>query len=87
MWNIKYNTNEPIYETETELWMENRLAVAKGEGFGGVMEQKVGVSIYKLLYTEWINKVLLYSIEDSTQCSMINHTEYLEMRIFFKEYV
>ena len=20
MWNLKYDTNEPIYETETELW-------------------------------------------------------------------
>ena len=29
MWNIKYDTNEPIYETETDT--ENRLVVAKGE--------------------------------------------------------
>ena len=82
MWNLKYNTNEPIYDTETELWIENRLAVPEGEGFGGVTEQKVGVSIYKLLYTEWTNKVLLCSIEDSTQCSVISPIEYLEMNIF-----
>ena len=29
MWNIKYDTNKPIYETETDT--ENRLVVAKGE--------------------------------------------------------
>ena len=29
MWNLKYNTNEPIYETETDSQTENRLAVAK----------------------------------------------------------
>ena len=33
MWNIKYDTNEPIYETETDT--ENRLVVAKGEWTGG----------------------------------------------------
>ena len=30
MWNLKCDTNEPIYETET--YIENRLVVAKGEG-------------------------------------------------------
>ena len=29
-WNLKYDTNEHIYETETE----NRLVVAKGRGVG-----------------------------------------------------
>ena len=32
MWNLKYGTNEPIYETETIMDIENRLVVAKGEG-------------------------------------------------------
>ena len=27
MWNLKYNTNDPIYETETD-------SVAKGDGAG-----------------------------------------------------
>ena len=35
MWNLKYDTNEPIYETETITDIENRLVVAKGEGVGG----------------------------------------------------
>ena len=34
MWNLKYATNELIYETATEsqTYRENRLAVAEGEG-------------------------------------------------------
>ena len=54
--------------------MENRLVVAKWEGFRGGMEREVGVSRCKLLRTEWIhNKVLLYSIENYIQYPMINH--------------
>ena len=75
MWNLKYDTNEPIYETETTLMdIENRLVVAKGEGVGGGMEWEVAVSRCKLLYTGWINnKVLLYSAKNCIQYPMINH--------------
>ena len=31
VWNLKYDTNEPIYKTETNSDIENRLVVAKGE--------------------------------------------------------
>ena len=31
MWNLKYDTNEVIYKTETDTQTENRL-VAEGEG-------------------------------------------------------
>ena len=44
MWNLKYDTGEPINETETESQTENRLVVAKGEGGGGGMEWEVVVS-------------------------------------------
>ena len=36
MWNLKYDTNELIYETETVSDIENRLVVAKGRGGGGL---------------------------------------------------
>ena len=76
MWNLKYDTNEPIYETETESQTENRLVVAKGEEVGGGMQWEIGVSRWKLLYTGWINnKVLLYSTENYIQYSMINHNK------------
>ena len=54
--------------------IENQLVVAKQEGLGSA-----DISFY----TEWINRVLLYSTENS-QCSVINHNgkEY-----FFKMYV
>ena len=32
MWNLKYDTNEPIYKTERLTDVENSLVVAKGEG-------------------------------------------------------
>ena len=32
MWNLKYDTKEPIYKIERLADMENRLVVAKGEG-------------------------------------------------------
>ena len=34
MWNLKHGTNEPIYRTETDSQMENRLVVAKEDGGG-----------------------------------------------------
>ena len=34
-WNLKYGKDEPIYRTETDSDVENRLVVAKGER-GGV---------------------------------------------------
>ena len=34
MWNLKYNTNELIYETETDSDIENKLMVTKGEEAG-----------------------------------------------------
>ena len=44
MWNLKYDTNECIYESETDLAdTENRLAIAKGEGVGGGMKWEVGL--------------------------------------------
>ena len=73
MWNLKYDTNEPIYETETESQTE-QTGGCQGGGVGGGMEWEVEVSRCKLLCIEWINnKVLLYSAENYIQCLMINH--------------
>ena len=52
--------------------MENRLVVAKGEGDGRGMDWEFGISRCKLLYTEWINKVLLYSTGNYIQNLVIN---------------
>ena len=47
--------------------------VVKGEGVRGGIEWKVVISRCKLLYINWINKVLLHSTENSIQYPMINH--------------
>ena len=70
MWNLKYNTNEPIHGTDSR----TQTSVAKGERTEGGMEWKAVVRRCKLLYAEWINnEVLLYSPEYYTQYPMINH--------------
>ena len=57
MWNLKYDTNELIYETETDI--ENRLVVAKGEGSGGERDWEFGFSRCKLVYIGRINNKVL----------------------------
>ena len=62
--------------------IENNLVVAKVEGKGG----SIAISRCKLLYTEWINKVLLFSTGNYIQYPVINHNgkeyekEYIYMR-------
>ena len=87
MWNLSYDTNEPIYETEMEsqTW---RLVVAKGEGLGEGMEWEVEVSRCELLCLERINnKVLLYSTENYIQYSIINHNgrEFQKQNVYITE--
>ena len=43
MWNLKYDTGESIYRTETDSDTENRLVVAKGEVGGGGKYWEFGV--------------------------------------------
>ena len=47
--------------------------VASGEAGGGRIEWEFVVSRYKLLYMEWINKILLHSTGNYSQYSVINH--------------
>ena len=43
MWNLKYDTNEPIYKTVTDSQTENKAAVAKGEGGGERWTGRLGL--------------------------------------------
>ena len=36
MWNLKYGTNEPVYKTEIDMDIENRLVAATGEERNGL---------------------------------------------------
>ena len=75
MWNLKYNTNEHIYETETDSQTQRTdLWLPRGMRGGGGMDWKFGVSRCKPLYIEWINnKVLLNSTGKYIQYPVINH--------------
>ena len=46
--------------------------VTKGEKTRGRMKWEAGVKRRKLLYTEWIHKVLLYSIQNHIHYPRIN---------------
>ena len=53
MWTLKYDTNEPIYETETDSKRIDLYLLRE--------ERESGVSSCKVLHIEWVNKVLSYS--------------------------
>ena len=66
MWNLKYDANEHIYDTE--MIHRHREQTCDGQRVGGhgVGEDwEFGISTCKLVYTGWINnKILLYSTVD-----------------------
>ena len=65
--------NEPIYKTEIESDVLNKLTVTKGERVGGGINWESGIAIYTLLYIKQItNKNLLYSTGNSTQYPLMN---------------
>ena len=56
MWNIKYDTNELIYETKQTHRISEQPCDCQGEEWGvGAMNLEFGISKCKLLYIEWIN--------------------------------
>ena len=53
MWNLKYDTNKLIYETETDSQTQRTdLWLPRGKGQGGGVDGEFGVSRCKLLYIE-----------------------------------
>ena len=77
MWNLKYDTNELIYKTETDSETQRTDSwLPRGRGKGRGMDWEFGVGRCKLLHLEWINnKVLLYSTGNYVQSPEINHNE------------
>ena len=72
MWNLRYDTNELIYETETGS-QRTHLLLPRGRGGWEGKDWEFGVSGCKVLYTEWINnKVLLYSTVNYIRYPVIN---------------
>ena len=73
MWNLKYDTNKLIYQTETDsqTWKTN-LWLPKGrEGEGG-MKWEFGISRYKLQYIKINNKDIMYSTGNEIKYPVIN---------------
>ena len=71
MWDLKYDTNELIYKTDSDI--EHRLVAAK-RGSGGRDKLGAGIRRCKLLYVKQINnKVLLYSTGNYIQYPVIIH--------------
>ena len=71
MWNLKYDTNELIYEADYR--HRGQTCGCQGEGYGRGIDWEFGVSRCKLLYIGWINnKVLLYSTGNYIQYLVIN---------------
>ena len=56
MQNLKYETDELIYETGRLTDVENRRVVAKGAGLGRGKFGEFGIGGCKVLYIEWITK-------------------------------
>ena len=75
IWNLKYDTNEHNYKTETNsLTRRTDLWLPKRRGSGRGLEWEVGVSRCKLFNTERLNNmILLHSTKNYSQCPMINH--------------
>ena len=69
MWNLKYDTNEHIYETKTDLQRSPR-------GLGKARTGSLGLIVCRLLYIGWTNtKALLYSTGNYIQYHVTNHDE------------
>ena len=77
MWNLKYDTNELIYETETDSQTRRTdLWLPRGRKSRGGVDWEFGMSRYKLLSIAWINnKVLLYSTGNHIQYPVITMME------------
>ena len=58
MWNLKYDANEPSMKEKLNRNIENGLGVAKGEGSWRGINREFAISRCKLVYIEWINRVL-----------------------------
>ena len=75
-WNLKYDTNELIYKTETESQIQRmKLWLTKGKGGKEGINKEFGISRYKILYIKQIkSKDLLYNTGAQSQHAGINHS-------------
>ena len=73
MWNVKYDTNEPIYKTETDSWIQRiNLWLPRAMEGGRWMDWVFGISRCKLLHMELTTRSYL-STGNHIQSPGINH--------------
>ena len=58
MWNLKYDTNDPIYKTETDHGHGEQTCDCQGKGAGSGMDREFMLGRCKLLPLEWISDYL-----------------------------
>ena len=76
MWNFKYDTNEPICETETESQTKRTdLRLPRERGLGEGWRGKLGLADVSFYNIKQINKVLLHNTENCIQYFVIGHNE------------
>ena len=76
MRNLNYDTNGLLYKPETDSQTSRPdLRLQRQRGGGGGSVGVSGISRCKLLYVEWINKVLLCSTRSYIHYSVTNHSE------------
>ena len=68
--NLKHDTNEHIYETEIGSWTQRTDLWLPGKG--ARVDGEPGARRCKLLYTGWVNKVLLHNAGNWIQCPEIH---------------
>ena len=62
MWNLKYDTNKPIYETETDSQTERTDSwLSRGRGAGRGLDWGFVISRCKVSHSGWTDRVLPYS--------------------------
>ena len=62
MWNLKYDTDEPTYETVTDSQAQRTVKAVKGvRGWGG-KDWEFAISRCKLVYTGWIIQGTVFNI-------------------------
>ena len=87
MWNLKYEPDELIYETEADSETQR---TDYGYQSGGGMDWEFGVSRWKGYSIGWINsKVLLFSTGKYVQHPVINHNgkEYDNIYIYIYAHI
>ena len=66
--------NLSVKQKQAHGYGEQTCGYQGGDSWGG-LEWEIGVSRYKLLYIEWINKVLPYNTREYIQYPMISHNK------------